>query len=75
MAAALVETAEHFVIFQTQYLDADDQPFESADEQIAEDYADPVGIAALRAGELQYDLDEGRVADSECTDTDEGDRV
>ena len=68
-AAATVETAEHFVIFQTEYLDADDQSFKSADEQIAENNTDPVRMSALCTCQLQYHFHDGCMADGKCTDT------
>ena len=75
MSAAFVEAAEHFVIFQTEYLDPDDQAFEPADEQVSEDHADPVGMSALRAGELQNHFHDRGVADGKSADTDERDRI
>src|SRR5699024_10880495 len=72
---AFVETAEHFVIFQTQYLDTDDQSLETADEQVAEDYADPVRMAALCTCKLQHHFHNSGVADCKRSDTDEGARI
>jgi len=71
MAAALVEAAEHLVVFQTQYLNAHDQSFKSAHEQVAEDYSQPVRVPALSAGQLQYHFHDGRMADGKSADTDE----
>ena len=43
--------------------------------QISADYADPVGIAALRARQLKHDLHDRRMADCKSADTDKGDCV
>ena len=53
-SASFVETAEHLIIFQTKYLNTYDQSFESAYEQVAEDYSEPVRISAFSAGQLKY---------------------
>ena len=75
-AAAFVETAEHLVIFQTQYLDADDQSFKSAHEQVPEDHARSSSGGPLSAPAKHQDhFHDGRVADSESADTDKGDGV
>ena len=75
MTAAFVEAAEHLVVFQTEYLNADDESLESAHEQVAEDNADPVGVAALRACKLQDYFHDRRMADSKCADTDKRDCI
>ena len=70
MSAAFIEAAEHLVIFETEYLYADDQSLKTTDEQVAEDHADPVGMPALRSCKLQDDFHDGRMADRKCSDTD-----
>ena len=70
MAAAFVKTAEHFIIFQSQHLDADDQSLKSADKEVAEDHTDPVGITAFRSCQLQHHFHDGGMADGKRPDTD-----
>ena len=41
-AGTFVETAEHLIVFQTEYLNSDDQTLHTADEQVSEDHNDPV---------------------------------
>ena len=74
-SVSFVETAEHLIIFQTKYLNTYDQSFESAYEQVAEDYSEPVRISAFSAGQLKYYFHDSGMADSKCTDTDKGNSV
>ena len=62
-AAAIVETAEHFIIFQTEDLDSNDQSFESTDEQVAESNTIQFGMPAFCTGQLQYHFHDGCMAD------------
>ena len=41
-SASFIEPAEHLIVFQTEYLNSDDQTFHTADEQVSEDHNDPV---------------------------------
>ena len=70
VAASFIEPAEHLIVFQTEYLDADDQTLESAYEQVSGDDADPVRVSAFCTCKLQDHFHDGRVADSKGADTD-----
>ena len=71
MTAAFVETAEHLIIFQTENLDAYDESLESAYKEVSENHAQPVGMTALGACKLKYDLHDRSVAYCESAYTDE----
>ena len=74
-SAALVKTAEHFVIFQTEYLDTYDQALHSAYKQVSENDDDPVRTAVLCACKHKYNLHHSCVADCKSTDTHEGECI
>ena len=74
-SAAFVETAEHFVIFQTEYLDTYDQALHSAYEKVSEDNDDPVRTAVLCACKHKHNLHHSCVADCKSADTHEGECI
>ena len=74
-SAALVKTAEHFVIFQTEYLDTYDQALHSAYKQVSENDDDPVWTAVLRTRKHKYNFHHGCVADCKSADTHEGECI
>ncbi len=70
-AAAFVKTAEHFVVFQTEYLDTYDQALHTAYKQVSENDTIQLGFRFC-ACKHEYDFHHGCVADCESSDTHEG---
>ena len=72
-SSPMVETAEQFVIFQTEHLDPHDQALHAADKQVAQDNDDPVGApSGLGACQHEHHFHHGRVAYCKSAYTDEG---
>ena len=75
-AVACIKAAEYLVVFQTQYLDADDQALHGTYEQVAQNDHDPVGASSVGRSRQHHDnLHHRRVADCESADTQEGKSV
>ena len=74
-SASFVETAEHLVIFKSEYLDTNDQALKTAYENISKNDCYPVRVSILCTCQHQYNLHHSCMADCISSDTHKGKRV
>ena len=63
MSFAFIETAEHFVVFQTKYLDTNDQTLHCTYKNVTKYDNDPVDVSGFGSGKHQDYFHHSCVAD------------